>query len=119
MNAQITDLDIKKDLDYAELLLALKDCTSDILKYLQIELEGITDHPEEDCDCYLTLYVRFDKKDNSLVNFNYNSSDMESEPYTNSRNWVVTISICPAVPIESVSELYDQLISSLEANIYD
>jgi len=98
----------------------LKDNSETFCNYLNADVDN-TVHDEDECSCeYLTFYVRFDRVGLDLTNYNWNSSDMETEPYPNSTNIVLAIPICirdEFYPDLLFEELKDEL--NTREDIYD
>lgn len=69
------------------------------------------DHQEE-CNCEIVLYVRFDTPDMSITDWNINNPQMESEPYTHQDRLVIAIPIC-ITTLPHKDDLETELITEL------
>lgn len=94
---------------------SVKHMIDEMHEYLMIEFEAAGEHPklaEDDDDCNMVLYVRFSRETKMIVNFNWNYSQMEQEPYSNFSNIIVGYMTCPVVPITK-GELLSALIEEI------
>ncbi|KKN95681.1 hypothetical protein LCGC14_0175500 [marine sediment metagenome] len=93
----------------------------DVWKYFLNEIDGwdkTGDHSEEDHECMLNMYVRFDRETGNYENTEYQNSDQTNQPFSTESTVVVAIMVCPGFD-NSKDQMQTDFIQMIDQVLYD